>query len=433
MVDLAKRVRWAASRNLTMANLFENLSRIYGEARAMDVASSLICKNYPGGGVSHVQALRFTNLAAEALIAGINLVKGERVLVMTEGGDECFLLAAAVIKAGGVVVPVPGARNDEELAYLVSSCGVKAALVHPALWESHPGVREALGGKARVLAVGTEQGKTGGLSSLAAAMEGASGFFLPYTLKPSNVALLCGVKEGHGLLRAVMVTNRGLISPARTLSPLLPARVGDLCLVCSPPDKPSLYAAVVLALAAGMRLRFCFSSEAEAPRGKVEEERPAAILGYPHDLCRMAERYFLAEKRALPKLWVSAGSLEEAGVLFDYLRERGVPYSSPWLVETFSAGENATIAGLRITHAGRRRRTAFLRMVIPPNRMRCVRDDGSRARKGEEGELVIRGPAVTPGYWNDLEATFRNWRDGWLHTGLRGTGVLRGTPGGRLA
>lgn len=32
-------------------------------------------------------------------------------------------------------------------------------------------------------------------------------------------------------------------------------------------------------------------------------------------------------------------------------------------------------------------------------------DDRSMARAGEPGELVVRGPGVTPGYWNDLQTT----------------------------
>jgi fatty-acyl-CoA synthase len=44
-------------------------------------------------------------------------------------------------------------------------------------------------------------------------------------------------------------------------------------------------------------------------------------------------------------------------------------------------------------------------------------DDGALCGPDEPGELVIRGPHVTPGYWNNPEATTDAIRDGWLHTG----------------
>jgi len=36
---------------------------------------------------------------------------------------------------------------------------------------------------------------------------------------------------------------------------------------------------------------------------------------------------------------------------------------------------------------------------------------------GEIGEVLVRGPAVCMGYWNDPEATARTFGDGWLRTG----------------
>ncbi len=49
--------------------------------------------------------------------------------------------------------------------------------------------------------------------------------------------------------------------------------------------------------------------------------------------------------------------------------------------------------------------------------VQVIRPDGSRCAPGEPGELLIRGPHVTPGYWNDPDATAKAIVDGWLHTG----------------
>ena len=52
--------------------------------------------------------------------------------------------------------------------------------------------------------------------------------------------------------------------------------------------------------------------------------------------------------------------------------------------------------------------------------VRVMRPDGNFTEPGETGEIVIRGPAVMAGYWNNHAATAEALIDGWLHTGDAG-------------
>ncbi len=49
--------------------------------------------------------------------------------------------------------------------------------------------------------------------------------------------------------------------------------------------------------------------------------------------------------------------------------------------------------------------------------LRIVRDDGTPAAQGEDGEVCVQGPGVMLGYWRDPVVTTRVLKDGWLHTG----------------
>src|SRR5262249_34417225 len=49
--------------------------------------------------------------------------------------------------------------------------------------------------------------------------------------------------------------------------------------------------------------------------------------------------------------------------------------------------------------------------------LKVVRPDGTECAPGEPGEILLRGPGVTPGYWNDPQATGQALRGGWLCSG----------------
>jgi long-chain acyl-CoA synthetase len=77
--------------------------------------------------------------------------------------------------------------------------------------------------------------------------------------------------------------------------------------------------------------------------------------------------------------------------------------------------------GIRILQGYGQTEAAPLISANPPRRVRHETVGppvhGTEVRVAEDGEILVRGPQVMLGYWNDAGATERTLRDGWLHTG----------------
>lgn len=58
-------------------------------------------------------------------------------------------------------------------------------------------------------------------------------------------------------------------------------------------------------------------------------------------------------------------------------------------------------------------------MAVPFVEQRVVDEEGKDVPKDDKtvGEIVLRAPWLTPGYYKDPEKSKELWRDGWLHTG----------------
>ena len=97
------------------------------------------------------------------------------------------------------------------------------------------------------------------------------------------------------------------------------------------------------------------------------------------------------------------------------LLKRCVAFGVP-VVQTYGLTETASqIATLAPEDALRKLGSAGKPLF--GSELRIVAEDGSECPPGVAGELVVRGPTVTPGYLNRADETAAATRDGWLHTG----------------
>jgi long-chain acyl-CoA synthetase len=88
------------------------------------------------------------------------------------------------------------------------------------------------------------------------------------------------------------------------------------------------------------------------------------------------------------------------------------------IVEGYGLTESSPVTHIN-PFAGGKRKVGSIGLPIPDTTCRIIdlTDNKSELPVGESGELVVKGPQVMAGYWNNPEATSESLTDGWLHTG----------------
>jgi fatty-acyl-CoA synthase len=87
------------------------------------------------------------------------------------------------------------------------------------------------------------------------------------------------------------------------------------------------------------------------------------------------------------------------------------------LVNGYGASETGTALHMPLDPEATRAHSGSVGFPAPAVSVRIVDQDGQDAPDGQDGELWIKGPAVTPGYWRNPAATQLAFVDGWFKTG----------------
>lgn len=109
---------------------------------------------------------------------------------------------------------------------------------------------------------------------------------------------------------------------------------------------------------------------------------------------------------------INSGGGPTALHLMEQLDDMGIYTRQGWgMSETVAGGTNTPVFGIRKINS--------IGIPYPDNDVKLVdlENGVDEVPRGEPGEIIIKGPTVMKGYWNDPEGTAEQLKDGWLYTG----------------
>jgi len=339
-----------------------------------------------------------------AALAARGIAKGDRIALLAPNCAEYFELQFACGRLGAIMLPLNWRLTVPELEYILSDSSPKLLIHDKGFAEAAAALSEHL--------LEIDHERPDGAYERALAEDGPAPPSAALTHDDIGMVMYTSGTTGHpkgAIITHGMVfwncVNLGipaLITPETVQLVVLPLfHTGGLNCYANPVLHAGGTIVIMRTFDPGQALD-CLSDPA---------------LGITHFFAVPAPYQFMMQhpkfaEADLSRLRIAGvGGAPCALAILETWTARGVPLVQGWgMTETSPAGTmlDAADAIRKLGSAGK----AMMHTAI-----RVVDDEGRDVAAGGIGELLIKGPNITPGYWNNRAATERSFTDGWLHTG----------------
>ncbi|MEV6045148.1 class I adenylate-forming enzyme family protein [Streptomyces xanthochromogenes] len=367
-------------------------------------------------------------------LAARGLAGGDRVALMLQNTPHFVIALLGAWKAGATVVPLNPMYKSGEVAHVLHDAEVTALLCSDRAWEGYlrdtaadSTVRIALTACEFDLQSLDDERVFGGYERLPAPADtddlvtvARQGLKAPSDREPSatDTALISYTSGTSGTPKGAMNTHRGITYNAERQRTGHPIAEGS-----------GYFALAPLFHITGM---VCELAACVANAGTLilaHRFHPGVVLDA---FAEHRPAYTVGPSTAFMALAATPGVTREHFASFEVISSGGAPLP-PALVEKFRAGFGPYIRnGYGLTEC-----TAPCASVPPEKEapvdpvsgtlsvgvpgpetvVRIVDLEGNDVPFGEQGEIMVRGPQVVPGYWRRPEATAEAFPDGELRTG----------------
>jgi acyl-CoA synthetase (AMP-forming)/AMP-acid ligase II len=358
-------------------------------------------------------ASRAFRLANALLARGL---RRERIAVLAPNCLEYLEIFCACESANLTIVNMNYRLSVKELIDICRDCEPAALIFHAQFKDLVGELLRAVGTFRMLFCI---SGTYHGAEAYETVGDGCSDAPPDVAIADEDVAYLIYTSGTTGRPKGVMLSHAAIVESARCISHEGGARSVDLMLIVMPLYHIGARIEQLAFTIMGATTVLHGSFEASAILRSIQAERVSAAHLAPIMIQRLLDSPDLV---STDKSTLRCIHYASAPMPVPTLR-RAIAAFGPILTQIYGmtecivaslltpaqhnlAGSQAEVK--RLASAGQ----AFLGCSI-----RIVRPDGADATPGEVGEILVHGPGIMNGYWNNPTATLSTLRGGWMHTG----------------
>ncbi len=355
-----------------------------------------------------------------AALRGLGLQPGDRVAMLAFNSDIYLQFYFAVPWAGGVLVPVNTRLAPAEIVYWINDSGSRLVLVDEAFAPVLAQISAQLTSVEKYIYVGSGEPPPGceslaELISAAAPVEDAG-------RGGSDLVALFYTGGTTGRSKGVMLTHAGMVANTLQWCVSLGVSRDDRVLVAAPMFHlvAGLNCVAAALLGAGVSLLARFDPTAVLTQ--IQDRQATKIALVPTMIHALVHHPEVArfDLRSLRRVSYGGAPMSEA--LLDRALQV-LPHTQFYQVYgQTEAGPSISMLPPDYHVRGEEYRGKMASAGQPMPAVEVTIRDARDAEvaAGIIGEICVRAPAVSPGYWNQPEQTEHAFRGGWLHTGDAG-------------
>ncbi|OIJ90024.1 long-chain-fatty-acid--CoA ligase [Streptomyces sp. MUSC 14] len=338
---------------------------------------------------------------AAALLRTEGLRTGDRVALMLPNVPEFVILYYAVLRAGGIVVPMNPLLKERETAYHLRDSG--AVLLFE--WHAAPGEGGAGAAAAGVRHLAVEP------AAFAAELACLEPQFDVTPAAGDDIAVLLYTSGTTGRPKGAALTHAGLRHNTEVnVTEVQRLTSEDVIVGCLPLFHIFGQTCTMnVAVRSGASLTLVPRFEPGAVLDAIARDRATVFEGVPTMYAALLQHPADADVSSL-RMCVSGGASLPVEVLHGFERRFGC-----MVLEGFGMSETSPVVSFN--HPDRPRKPGSVGTPIRDVEVRLLDASGADVAPGEVGELAVRGPNVMKEYWNRPEDTAATVPDGWLRTG----------------